>query len=77
MTITNCTLDDFAQIFTDIADFWGHDRTLYLHHPMYIREFGNTASTATSSCGGLAGALVCKAACGSWAGVGTGHSIRD
>jgi ribosomal protein S18 acetylase RimI-like enzyme len=43
MTITNCTLDDFAQIFGDIADFWGHDRTLYLHHPMYVREFGNTA----------------------------------
>lgn len=43
MTITTCTLDDFNQIFTDIADFWGHDRTLYLHHPMYVREFGNTA----------------------------------
>ncbi len=43
MTITNCTLDDFNQIFADIADFWGHDRTLYLHHPMYVREFGDTA----------------------------------
>jgi ribosomal protein S18 acetylase RimI-like enzyme len=43
MTITNCSLDDFNQIFADIADFWGHDRTLYLHHPMYVREFGNTA----------------------------------
>jgi len=28
MTITTCTLDDFNQIFTDIADFRGHDRTL-------------------------------------------------
>ena len=43
MNITNCSLDDYAQIFTDISDFWGHDRTLYLHHPMYVREFGNTA----------------------------------
>ena len=43
MTVTNCSLDDFNQIFTDIADFWGHERTLYLHHPMYVREFGNTA----------------------------------
>jgi GNAT superfamily N-acetyltransferase len=43
MTITNCSLEDFSQIFNDIADFWGDDRTLYLHHPMYVREFGNTA----------------------------------
>ena len=43
MTPTLCTLEDFNQIFADIADFWGHDRTLYLHHPMYVREFGNTA----------------------------------
>jgi ribosomal protein S18 acetylase RimI-like enzyme len=43
MTITNCTLEDFNEIFTDIADFWGHERTRYLHHPMYVREFGNTA----------------------------------
>lgn len=43
MDITNCSLDDYTQIFADIADFWGHDRTLYLHHPMYVREFGNTA----------------------------------
>ena len=43
MTITTCSLDDFNQIFADIADFWGHDRTLYLHHPMYVREFGDTA----------------------------------
>jgi GNAT superfamily N-acetyltransferase len=43
MDITNCSLEDFNQIFTDIEDFWGDDRTLYLHHPMYVREFGNTA----------------------------------
>jgi len=28
MTITTCTLDDFKQIFANIADFWRHDRTL-------------------------------------------------
>jgi len=38
-----CTLDDFDQITTDIVDFWGSDRTLYLHTTFLIHEFGNTA----------------------------------
>ena len=41
--IKNCTPDDFHQILTDIADFWGSDRTLNVHHPMFLYEFGNTA----------------------------------
>ena len=36
MTITNCTLDDFNEIFTDIADFWGHDRTRYRQHSLGV-----------------------------------------
>lgn len=43
MEISLCTKADFDQIRTSIAAFWGSDRTLYLHHPMLIREFGNTA----------------------------------
>jgi len=29
VTITNCPLDDFSQIFTDVADFRGRDRVLF------------------------------------------------
>ena len=36
MTISNCTLDDFAQVFTDIDDFWGHDRTRYRQHSLGV-----------------------------------------
>jgi RimJ/RimL family protein N-acetyltransferase len=43
MKIQHCTKGDFDQILTDIADFWGSDRALGLHHPMFIYEFGNTA----------------------------------
>lgn len=42
-TIELCTMDDYSQITKDIADFWGSDRTLSLHHPMFVYEFGNTA----------------------------------
>lgn len=41
--IALCTIDDYSQITKDIHDFWGSDRTLSLHHPMFIYEFGNTA----------------------------------
>ena len=43
MEISLCSKPDFDQIITDIADFWGSDRTLGIHHPMFIYEFGNTA----------------------------------
>lgn len=43
MNIENATVADFNQILTNIADFWGSDRTLGTHHPMFIHEFGNTA----------------------------------
>jgi GNAT superfamily N-acetyltransferase len=41
--ITLCTKADFEQILKDIVDFWDSDRTLYLHHIMLIKEFGNSA----------------------------------
>jgi len=41
--ILNCSHEDFLQIVSDIEDFWGSDRTLAFHHPMFIHEFGDTA----------------------------------
>jgi GNAT superfamily N-acetyltransferase len=43
MKIEKCTKDDFNEIIRDISDFWGSDRTLHLHQPFLIYEFGNTA----------------------------------
>ncbi|MBE3590174.1 MAG: GNAT family N-acetyltransferase [Firmicutes bacterium] len=43
MDIQPCTKADFDQIVTEIADFWGSDRTLPLHHPIFLYEFGDTA----------------------------------
>ena len=43
MKIDNCTQSDFHEILTDISDFWGSDRTLSVHHPIFIHEFGDTA----------------------------------
>jgi GNAT superfamily N-acetyltransferase len=47
--IQRCTKEDFHQILIDIADFWGSDRTLGAHHPMFIYEFGNTAFVIKSN----------------------------
>ena len=43
MQIEHCTIADFQQIYRDIADFWGSDRTLHLHQPYLIYEMGDTA----------------------------------
>jgi GNAT superfamily N-acetyltransferase len=43
MNIENCTQEDFLQIRDDVVEFWGSDRTLHLHHPIFLREFGDTA----------------------------------
>jgi N-acetylglutamate synthase-like GNAT family acetyltransferase len=43
MKIEQATLIDFNEITHDIVDFWGSDRTLHLHQPYLIHEFGNTA----------------------------------
>jgi GNAT superfamily N-acetyltransferase len=41
--ITLCTKADFDQILRDIVAFWGSERTLHLHQPMFLHEFGNSA----------------------------------
>jgi len=43
MEIAPCTKTDFDQVLTDFAAFWDHERTVALHHPTIINEFGNTA----------------------------------
>jgi predicted GNAT superfamily acetyltransferase len=43
MEITNCSKQDFDQILTEFKEFWDSDRTLALHHPTLIYEFGNSA----------------------------------
>lgn len=43
MELVDCSKTDFDQIITNITEFWGSDRTLHLHHPILIHEFGNTA----------------------------------
>lgn len=43
MEITRCTKTDYDQIVAEIVEFWGSDRTLGIHHPMFVNEFGNSA----------------------------------
>ena len=43
MNIEQCTMLEYNEIVRDIVDFWGSDRTLHVHHPYLIHEFGNTA----------------------------------
>ena len=43
MEITNCTKQDFDQILTEFSRFWETERTLALHHPTLIHEFGDSA----------------------------------
>jgi GNAT superfamily N-acetyltransferase len=47
--ISNCNYSDFLQILADIKEFWGSDRTLSYHHPMFIYEFGNTTFVIKSN----------------------------
>jgi hypothetical protein len=43
MEIVRCTPDDYQQIIAQIAAFWGSERTLSLHHPLFVHELGDTA----------------------------------
>jgi GNAT superfamily N-acetyltransferase len=41
--IERCTKADFDYIRSHILDFWGNDRLLPLHHPIFLNEFGDSA----------------------------------
>ena len=43
MNVERCTAEDFAQILAETVEFWGNDRTVAFHHPMFLHEFGETA----------------------------------
>ncbi|MCX5997559.1 MAG: GNAT family N-acetyltransferase [Chloroflexi bacterium] len=43
MDISICSKEDFDQILIEFDQFWEHDRTIALHHPTTIYEFGNSA----------------------------------
>ena len=42
--IRTCTIRDLDQIKAEIEDFWGHSKTLEMHHPIFVRQFGNTSA---------------------------------
>jgi GNAT superfamily N-acetyltransferase len=41
--ISLCTAHDYDQIVADWREFWDDRDTRHLHHPMLVREFGNSA----------------------------------
>jgi GNAT superfamily N-acetyltransferase len=43
--IERCSTEDFLQILDQLEDFWGDaaERARRVHHPMFVREFGDTA----------------------------------
>jgi len=43
LKVDRATDADFHQIVRDIVDFWGSDRTLRLHHAMYVHELADTS----------------------------------
>jgi len=43
MEITNCSKHDFDQILIEFKEFWDSERTLALHHPTLVNEFGDSA----------------------------------
>jgi len=43
MEIATCTKADFDQILAQVTAFWGSERTLALHHPLFLYELGDTA----------------------------------
>lgn len=41
--VGRCKKADYDEIVSHIIEFWGSERTLALHHPMFVYEFGDTA----------------------------------
>lgn len=46
MEIAGMTPDDYLAIVGDLASYWESDRTRHLHHPMFVREFADSAFVA-------------------------------
>jgi RimJ/RimL family protein N-acetyltransferase len=41
--IGRLTKRDFDEIISELPEFWGDERTMVFHHPIFLHEFGNTA----------------------------------
>jgi ribosomal protein S18 acetylase RimI-like enzyme len=41
--IQQCSESDFFEILSRVEEFWGSGRNRTFHHPIFVREFGNTA----------------------------------
>lgn len=41
--ITPCMLADFHQVLQDFDQFWDREAVRAFHHPMFVREFADTA----------------------------------
>jgi ribosomal protein S18 acetylase RimI-like enzyme len=59
IAIGRARVGDLGEILRDYERFWG-DHTLprYLHHPMFVYEFGDTAFVAREADGQIAGYLL-------------------
>lgn len=59
ITVGRARPSDLGEILRDYERFWG-DHTLprYLHHPMFVYEFGDTAFVARRADGRIAGYLL-------------------
>ena len=44
--IQQCSEPDFLEILGRVEEFWGSGRNRTFHHPIFIREFGDTALVA-------------------------------
>src|ERR1039458_6235963 len=59
ITIGRARPGDLGEILRDYERFWGeHTLPRYLHHPMFVYEFGDTAFVARRAGGQIAGYLV-------------------
>jgi ribosomal protein S18 acetylase RimI-like enzyme len=43
LRIQRCSDSDFHEILSRVEEFWGSGRNRTFHHPIFIREFGDTA----------------------------------
>jgi L-amino acid N-acyltransferase YncA len=56
--IRQATPDDLARILASLPEFWGERDVRHLHHPMFVREFADTALVVPAAAGGIAAYLL-------------------
>ena len=43
LRVQRCSESDFWEILSRVEEFWGSNRNRTFHHPIFLREFGDTA----------------------------------